>query len=66
MKLLGRNGDDFENKIKIEKAISKDINMNFGLEKCAEICLKQGRVQSKTYVGNRFEKDIKEQDLRNA
>ena len=40
LKLLGRNGDDFDNKIKIEKAISKDIGMNSGLEKCAEICLK--------------------------
>ena len=48
VKLLGRYGDDFENKIKIEEAISKDINMNFGVGKCAEICLKQGRVQSKT------------------
>jgi len=30
--LLGRNGDDLENEIKIVKAINKDINMNFGLE----------------------------------
>jgi len=60
MKLLVRNGDDFENKIKIEEAISKDINMNFGLGKCAEICLKQGSIQSKTYIGSTFEKDIKE------
>ena len=44
LKLLGRNGDDLENEIKIEEAVSKDININFGLEKCAEICLKQGRV----------------------
>jgi len=40
--------------------------MNFELEKCAEICLKQGRVQSKTYIGSIFEKDNKEQDLRKA
>ena len=66
MKLLGRYGDDFENKIKIEEGISKDINMNFGLGKCAEMCLKQGSVQTKTYIGNAFEKDIKERDLRKA
>jgi hypothetical protein len=30
----------------IVQAISKDINMNFGLEKCARICLKRGRVQN--------------------
>jgi hypothetical protein len=38
------------------QAIRKDINMNFGLEKCARRCLKRGRIQSK------FENDIKELD----
>ena len=38
LKLLGKSEDDFENEIKIVKAISKDVNMNFGLEKCARIC----------------------------
>jgi len=33
-KLLGSNEDDLENEIKIVKAVSKDINMIFGLEKC--------------------------------
>ena len=42
--------------------ISKDINMTFGLENCASICLKRGRVQNKTHTGNTFEKDIKELD----
>ena len=44
----------------IVRAISKDINMNFGLEKCGRICLKEGKVQSKIYIGRTFEKDIKE------
>ena len=44
LKLLGRNENDLENEIKIVQTISKDINMNFGLEKCARICLKRGRV----------------------
>jgi len=30
-KLLGRSEDNLENEIKIVKAISKDITMNFGL-----------------------------------
>jgi len=30
-----------ENKIKIVKAISKDINMHFGLEMHANVCLKK-------------------------
>jgi len=38
LKLLGRSGDDLENEIKIVKAISKYINTNFRLEKCAKIC----------------------------
>jgi hypothetical protein len=40
LKLLSRSEDDLENEIKIVEAINKDINMNFGLEKCARICLK--------------------------
>jgi len=43
LKLLGRSEDDLENEIIIVKAINKDVNMNFGLEKCAEVCLKKGR-----------------------
>jgi hypothetical protein len=46
LKLLGRNDDDLENKIKIVIAIGKDINMNFGLVNCSIICLKKGWVQS--------------------
>jgi hypothetical protein len=44
LKLLGRNENDLKNEIKIVQTISKDVNMNFGLEKCARICLKRGRV----------------------
>jgi hypothetical protein len=49
-KLLGRSEDNLGKEIKIVKAISQDINMKFGIEKCARICLKTGRVQSKTYI----------------
>ena len=45
LKLLGRNDDDLENETKIVIAIIEDINMNFGLENCAIICLKKGRAQ---------------------
>ena len=37
LKLLGRNENDLKNEIKIVHTISKDLNMNFGLEKCARI-----------------------------
>jgi hypothetical protein len=66
LKLLGRNENDLENEIKIIHTISKDINMKFGLEKCARICLKRGRVQSKMHIGSTFENDIKELDPRKA
>jgi hypothetical protein len=41
LKLLSRSEEDVENEIKIVKAVSKDINLNFGLEECANICLKK-------------------------
>ena len=44
-----RNENDLKNEIKIVQTISKNINMNFGLGKCARICLKRGRVQSKMH-----------------
>ena len=40
--------------------------MNFGLEKCARICLKRRSVQSKMHLGSTFENDIKEMDPRKA
>jgi hypothetical protein len=42
--------------------MGKDTDMNFELEKCAKLCLKKGRVHSKTYIGGTFEKDFKELD----
>ena len=66
LKLLNRNENDLKNEIKIVQTISKYIYMNFGLEKCARICLKRGRVQSKMHTGNTFENDIKELDPRKA
>jgi len=66
LRLLGRNENDLENGMKIVQTISKDINMKFGLEKCARICLKRGSVQSKMHVGSTFENNIKELDPRKA
>jgi len=43
LKLLDRNENDLKNEMKIVQTISKD----FGLEKCARICLKRGSVQKK-------------------
>ena len=56
--------DDLKNEIKIVHTTSKDINMNFGLEKCARIFSKRSKVQSKMHIGSAFENDIKELDPR--
>jgi hypothetical protein len=53
-----RNENDLKNEIEIVQKVSTDINMNFGLEKCAKISLKRGRVQSKMHIGSIFENDI--------
>jgi hypothetical protein len=37
-KLLCRSEDNLGNELNIAKVISKDTDMNFGLEKCAGIC----------------------------
>ena len=66
LKLLGRSENDLKNEIKIVQTISKDTNMNFGLEKCARIYFKRGRVQSKMHIRSTFENDIKELDPRKA
>jgi hypothetical protein len=50
--------------MKIVKAINSNINGNFRLAKCAKICLKMSRVQSKTNIGSTFEKVIEELDPR--
>jgi len=47
LKLLGRNENGMKIEIKIVHTISKDINMNFDLEKCARIYLKRGRAKAK-------------------
>ena len=55
-KLLGRNENVLKNEMQIGQTISKDINMNFDLEKCARICFKRGSIQRKMHVGSSFEK----------
>ena len=47
LKLLGRNENDLKNEMKIVQTISKAVNLNFGLEKCARMCLKRGSVRTK-------------------
>jgi hypothetical protein len=50
LKLLGGSEKDLENEIIIVKAISKDVNMNFGLKMCIGICIKR-LVAKQTDIG---------------
>jgi hypothetical protein len=58
LKKKEKKENDLKNEIKIVQTISKDINLNFGLEKCARTCLKRDRVQNKMHIGSSFENDI--------
>jgi hypothetical protein len=50
LKLLDRNKDDLENKIKIVKAISKDINYEFCITKlCKNMFRQRYGPKQKTY-----------------
>ena len=59
LKLLGRNKNELKNEMKIVQTFSKDMNMNFDLERCARICLKRGSVQSKMHVGTHLTTTLK-------
>ena len=41
MKLLGRNENELKNEMKIVQTVSKDMNMNFGLEKMCKNMFKK-------------------------
>jgi hypothetical protein len=45
LKLISTSEERLRNEIRIVKAISNGINIEFGLEKCARTSLKCGKVQ---------------------
>jgi predicted kinase len=55
LKLKGRSEEELRNEIKIVKTFSDYIKMEFGLEKCARISLKNGTVYRKQHTGNSME-----------
>ena len=66
LKLPGRSDEDLENEIKILKTLSKDININFGLQKCSKTLLKRVKSSGTNTHENTFEKGTKELDKRKA
>jgi hypothetical protein len=66
LKLIGRSEEELTKEIQIVKTLSNDINMKFGWEKCARICLKSGKVYRKQHMGKTMETEIKELDTMKA
>jgi hypothetical protein len=60
LKLIDRSDEELKNEIQILKTLINDIKMKFGLEKCARICLKHGKIYRKQQMGNTMENEIKE------
>jgi hypothetical protein len=60
--LIVRSEEELGIEINIVKTISNDMKMEFGLEKCARISLKRGKVHRKQYFGSTKENEIKELD----
>jgi hypothetical protein len=52
LKLLDRSDEDLENEIKFMETVSNNINITFGLEKCAKMFLKKGGIWRTLYIGN--------------
>lgn len=66
LKLLGKSEEELRDEIKIVKTFSSDIKMEFGLEKCARISIKKGKVQRKEHVENTGENEINELETNGA
>jgi hypothetical protein len=66
LKLIGRSEEELTNVIQILKTLSSDIKMKFGWEKCARICLKNGKVYRTQHMGNTMETEIKALDIMKA
>jgi len=44
LKLIAKSEEEFQKQIQIVKTFSNDIHVDFGLEKCAKITLKEGKL----------------------
>ena len=44
LKLIAKSEEELQNQIQTVKTFSDDINMEFGLEKCAKITFKRGKL----------------------
>jgi hypothetical protein len=62
LKLFAKNDKDLEKQIGIVDEFSKDINMQFGLDKCAKVTLKRGKLVQTNGISLNTGTTIKELD----
>jgi transposase len=62
LKLIAKSEEEFQREIQTVKTFSDDIHMEFGLEKCAKITLKRGKlISSQNLVtGNNRETELEQ------
>ena len=44
LKLIAKSEEELQKQIQIVKTFNNDINMEFGLEKCAKVTFKRGKL----------------------
>ena len=60
LKLIVKSEEEFQKQIQTVKTFSDDINMEFGLEKCAKITFKRGKLTHFQNLVIDTNKDIQE------
>jgi hypothetical protein len=60
LKLIGKSEEQLQKQIQTVKTFSGDIHMEFGLEKCAKIAFKRGKLIHSQNLVIDFNKEIQE------
>jgi hypothetical protein len=60
LKLIAKSEEDIQRQIQIVKRFSDDIRMEFGLEKCAKVTLKRGKLISSQNLVTDNNREIQE------
>ena len=60
LKLVGKTEEELQKQMQVVRTYSDDIHMEFGLDKCAEIVLKTGKLVQSQNVSLDFNREIQE------
>ena len=60
LKLIGKSAEQLQKQIQTVKTFSDDIHMEFGLEKCAKIAFKRGKLIHSQNLVIDFNKELQE------